>query len=230
MAGGGWSRWLALRRSAPIALVLLVAANLVPLFGVLFLGWDIVAILVIYWIENGIVGALNAVRMMLAARGDPVRGAGPLAGRLGLAAFFTFHYGIFWIVHGVFVVLLTQGFARLGPDDPPGLLASAIGRLVSDPRVVLGALALFASHAASLVFNYVGRREYLAVSPGSQMLIPYARMVALHLAIVLGAAAVIDRGRPLILIVVLVVAKTIGDLILHLVERARYQRAAAGDG
>ena len=208
MNGRGWSRWVALGRSAPVAVVLLVAANLVPLIGVLFLDWDIAAILVLYWIENGIVGVLNALRMLLAARPDPGHSSTTPAGRMGLTAFFILHYGIFWVVHGVFVALLADG---LRPDSP----------------VLIGALALLLSHAASLMLNYVGRREYLSVSAGGQMLVPYARMVALHITIVLGAAAVIEQGQPLVLVVLLVVGKTIADFVLHLIERARYERAAA---
>ena len=41
------------------AVVALVLANLVPLAGVLFLGWDVWGILIIYWLENGIVRRLQ---------------------------------------------------------------------------------------------------------------------------------------------------------------------------
>lgn len=203
------SRWVALGRSSPVAVGLLVAANLVPLAGVVFFGWDIAVILVLYWIENGVVGALNAVRIMLAARPEAGRSDASRVGRIGLTAFFILHYGIFWVVHGVFVALLVGGLQLVGAP------------------VLAGALALLLSHAASLVLNYIGRREYLAVTASGQMLLPYARMVALHVAIVLGAAAVIEQGQPLVLLVILVVGKTIADLVLHLVERARYERAAA---
>ena len=36
--------------------------NLVPLVGVLFLGWNVYTLLVLYWAENGIVGALNVAQ------------------------------------------------------------------------------------------------------------------------------------------------------------------------
>ena len=38
------------------AVVALVVANAIPLVGVLFLGWNVWNILVVYWLENGIVG------------------------------------------------------------------------------------------------------------------------------------------------------------------------------
>jgi hypothetical protein len=43
----------------------LTVANLVPLFGVVFLGWDAAAIVLLYWIENLIIGLFNVLRMIL---------------------------------------------------------------------------------------------------------------------------------------------------------------------
>jgi len=34
----------------------LILSNLVPLFGVLFFGWSISTILILYWSENAIIG------------------------------------------------------------------------------------------------------------------------------------------------------------------------------
>ena len=48
------------------ALVALIVANLIPLFGVLFLGWSVWNILVIYWLENGIAGVINVLKMSTA--------------------------------------------------------------------------------------------------------------------------------------------------------------------
>ena len=42
--------------SAPAAIALLIASNLLPLVGVLFWGWNLWSIIILYWIENGIVG------------------------------------------------------------------------------------------------------------------------------------------------------------------------------
>ena len=48
------------------AVVALIVANLVPLIGVLFLGWSVWNILIVYWLENGIVGAFNVLKMATA--------------------------------------------------------------------------------------------------------------------------------------------------------------------
>ena len=64
------------------ALVALVLANLIPLAGVLFLGWSVWQILIIYWLENGIVGFFNVLKMRKAeARPTPRRVSYRINGR-----------------------------------------------------------------------------------------------------------------------------------------------------
>ena len=48
-------------RSSAIALV---GANLLPLLGVLFLGWSTFAIVALYWAENLVVGAINVLKII----------------------------------------------------------------------------------------------------------------------------------------------------------------------
>jgi hypothetical protein len=42
----------------------LIAANVIPLIGVLLQDWDAVAIVVFYWSKNLIIGALTLLRML----------------------------------------------------------------------------------------------------------------------------------------------------------------------
>jgi hypothetical protein len=46
--------------------IVLVVANAIPLIGVLFFGWSLITILVLFWVENGIVGLWNIPRILLA--------------------------------------------------------------------------------------------------------------------------------------------------------------------
>src|SRR4051812_39197593 len=45
----------------------LIAANALPLFGVLFLGWDAFSIVLLYWTENVVIGAINVLKMITCA-------------------------------------------------------------------------------------------------------------------------------------------------------------------
>jgi hypothetical protein len=293
------SRALALYRqtAASRSAVLLVVANAIPLIGVLFFGWSLWTILVLYWLENGIVGFWNVPKIILAhgsvipslpelppdaapaATGNPVRAAAlraawqqaraaraqqlpPKSGGLGgvggtaLAAFFCVHYGMFWFVHGVFIfalplflggngscatIPLDQGPIGVGPfglgpfgfgGDVVQQCGNAFGA-INWTSIWIGATALFLSHGASFLFNYIGRGEYLTASAGGQMAAPYARVVILHLTIIFGAFVVAILGAPIGALLVLVALKTIFDLGLHLRERGRangaWARAAAHD-
>jgi hypothetical protein len=211
------TRWLG--SSAWPAVLLLVSANLVPLVGALFFAWDVRTILIMYWLENGIVGALNIVRILAARGSGGTLKLGPKS-RAGLAAFFTAHYGIFWVVHGAFVMVLTN------PGGLAGSFRTPVDVVAADQQILLGALALLVSHLASLLLNFFGRGEYERVSPASQMFLPYVRVFVLHLTIVLGGFLVIGLGQPAALVALLVLFKTVFDLALHLFERKRYQAAA----
>src|SRR6185436_3042508 len=50
----------------------LLIANAIPLIGVLFFGWSLITVLVLYWLENGIVGLWNIPRIWLAGGDDDV--------------------------------------------------------------------------------------------------------------------------------------------------------------
>jgi hypothetical protein len=243
----GWaSRAIRLYRagSAVAAVIALLVANAIPIVGVAFLGWSLWTILVLYWLENGIVGLWNVPRMLLArgpetvalAASTPVLGTG--CQRLLLIPFFAVHYGIFWLGHGLFLMLL-PGFALFGgafdqstfpvapigsgfpPDGVFGGPIQGNGFGTVDTRaVVFGGLAMFVSHGVSFFQNYIGRGEYLQTTAGKQMIAVYGRVVVLHLTILLGAFAIAALGAPIWVLVILVIGKTVLDLGLHAREHS----------
>lgn len=266
------------RTTASRSAMLLVVANAIPIIGVLFFGWSLLTILVLYWLENGIVGFWNIPKIALAqgsvvptlpempeqaalsATRNPAQaaalryaweqarraqaahvaqgalggqgalaGSGRLAGcgRSAMAAFFLVHYGMFWFVHGIFVFALPMFVGFRGPlagcadPDPFGNLQGCggpFGELLWS-NVAIAGVALFLSHGASFLFNYVGRAEYLTASPAGQMGSVYGRVVVLHLTIIFGSFLVAFLGAPIGALLVLVVLKTAFDLGLHLRER-----------
>jgi hypothetical protein len=233
---------LAEATSSTTSVVLLIAFNLVPLIGVLAWGWNVATLLVLYWVENGIVGVLNVPKMLL-ARGPgqtelgvvKLTTTGPVS-RVGQVLFFLVHYGMFWLVHGVFVFALPT-FAAFGAFDAGAVIDPrfdsgfpVVGDLFGDPMrrasgpdmtaVAWGALGLAISRGASFVVNFLGRREYLRVSVAEQMFAPYGRLLILHLTIILGAFLSLVLGSPVGAIAILVLIKTIVDLGFHIREHA----------
>jgi uncharacterized protein DUF6498 len=203
------------------AVVALVVANAIPLIGVLLLGWSVWNILVIYWLENGIVGVLNVLKMAR-AEGPVLEGPGAMTFQVNgrpasamtkaaLIPFFVLHYGLFWVVHGVFVFTLPL-FASIS-DEP---LATPM--TLSAGSIAFAALALAVSHALSYWWNFLRGKEYRRVTAAGQMFAPYRRLIALHLTIIFGAIAISLTGAPAAAIAVLVGVKILLDLGLHLSE------------
>ena len=220
------------------AVIALVVANAIPLFGVLFLGWNVWTILTIYWLENGVVGFFNVLKMSKAAGSEPI-GSGitatvngrPVTGsaKAVLIPFFVLHYGIFWLVHGVFILTLPMFVAFGGSGFFDGGAPSDGGAgIASDPgAVALVLLGLFISHGISYRLNYIGRGEYLRTSVVRQMAAPYGRLVILHVTIILGAMAIAFTGAPAAAVVILVLLKTALDLGFHLAEHRDMPAVAA---
>jgi hypothetical protein len=216
--------------SSATAVVLLVAVNLLPLAGVLLWDWNVYSLLILYWIENGIVGGLAIARILRAEGSVEAAGIRLNLGVTGTATkamivpFFVMHYGIFWLVHGVFVFALPLFIGMPDMVDPfaerfPGATPASID--IRWDAVAIGGIGLAISHGASFFLNYLGRGEYLTTSAPAQAMAPYARVVVLHMTIILGAVVSFVLGTPLGAVVILVVLKTVIDLVLHLREHRR---------
>jgi hypothetical protein len=96
-----WSPWW-LSSSA------LVAANAVPLGGVLYGGWRVFNVLLLYSLENIVIGAYNVLKMRRAPCDEEElrRTWDGVSTKRGLIRFFCVHYGGFVVVHLFFVVML----------------------------------------------------------------------------------------------------------------------------
>jgi hypothetical protein len=204
-----------------IPVISLIAANAIPVWGVLFLGWDAFYIVLLYWTENLAVGFYNVLKMVFAGAS---RSAGP-PNKLFLIPFFIIHYGGFTAVHGFFVLAIFHK----GEGPPMGemnwpcflvfvqLLFRVSGYMYSviPPQVRLAVLALFISHGVSFVQNYLLKGEYATARPEKLMGSPYGRIVVMHIAILAGGFLTMAVGSPAPLLVVLVVLKTVLDVGLH---------------
>ena len=123
-------------RLSPSALVL-VAANLVPLAGVLFFGWSVFATLLLFWVENVIVGGFNILRMLWAQPDNPLM----WVAKAGTIPFFIVHYGMFTTVHGVFVLTLFGGMHERGFPGPTEFLHAVQGAGIWPAAGFLGRMA-----------------------------------------------------------------------------------------
>src|SRR2546427_9598209 len=96
------------------SLVALVVANALPLVGVLFLGWTVFPLVLLYWLENVVVGGFNVAKLLLAQPRQPVYW-------LGQGFFFPLLFVEFWGVPFLPCLLLVPVFRSQGapPFRPP---------------------------------------------------------------------------------------------------------------
>ncbi len=195
----------ALRGESSVALVL---ANLLPIAGVLFLGWNLKTLVMAYWIENGIVGVLTIAKMILA------RERGGLGKSKGYQIiFFVAHYATFWVMHGVLIinVLLPPSYPYEG----------------SVILFALSALVFIASHGVSFKFNFWDRREYERVDSVTLMVLPYVRVLPAHIVLLAAILFVRNLDGPYMVLVAVAVLKTVIDALVHLYEHAWIARRPA---
>jgi hypothetical protein len=213
-----------------IPLLALVAANVVPLWGVVFLGWDAFYILLLYWAENIAVGFYNILKIAFLKVPRPI----DHLGKLFIIPFFVVHYGGFMAGHGLFLLFLfkkTDGQFIQGNDWPCflvfiqlllGVLKQAYSIIPANMKYALA--ALFVSHGISFIYNYLLKGEFAVSKADRLMGQPYARVVVMHIALLAGGFLTVAIGQPIGVLLVLVVLKMIIDVKLHLREHREKRR------
>lgn len=195
----------------------------------LFLHWDVGAIVVLYWTENLVVGFYTLLKM-------PVTGG---RSAIGIMLFFCLHYGGFCAIHGAIVLELTRFAGEISSELPvaswPGpfvLIQKVIyfGQQILDaapPEFTWAILALVLSHGASFVLLFLGQHEYRHTTVDKLMMAPYKRIAVLHIAIIAGGFLVVELGQPLGLLLALVALKIGMDIMLH--NRSHHASSGTGD-
>lgn len=195
--------------------VALVLANAVPIVGVVFLGWTVFPLLLLYWLENVVVGGFNVLKMLFAHPAEPVY----WAGKLFLIPFFMVHFGGFTFVHGVLVVAF---FGPKGVGTQPFDLLTTVPPAIRANHLGWGLLSLVASHGFSFYWNYVKNGEYQRASLQALMGQPYGRVMVLHLTVLFGGWIVMLLGSPVTTLIILIALKTAADWRGHRAERGKF--------
>jgi uncharacterized protein DUF6498 len=198
------SEKLAIDIRADRSVWLLLVSNLIVIILALVQRWSIGELLWIYWWQNVIIGFFNWRRILnlksFSTDGFKIDGRQPeatLQTQKSTAWFFLLHYGVFHVVYCIFLISV------LPKPTPDFLVHGAIG------------LAIFLfNHAFSYLYN---REQDAAGSPniGTIMFFPYARIVPMHLIIILGGS--IGSGSMWLLFVFLLL-KTVVDMLMHAIS------------
>jgi hypothetical protein len=152
--------------------------NLFVLAGVLAWGWPPGNVLVLFWVENVILGLVTAVRIATAEGGE--RPGAPSGSRVAKVAFFVVHYGLFAVVHGVFA----------------GIIAAVIGIQVGFWSLAVPALLIALRYVVDLATTWFIGEQRRTVTPDQAFVTPYPRLFVLHLTTLLGFFLVMSQvGR-----------------------------------
>jgi hypothetical protein len=196
----------------PSALIL-AAANIIPLVGVLYWRWDLFLLLFLYWTDTAIIGFWMIVQAFREPPGGMHRAG------LGVSVvFLTFHAGMFMGVHFLFLWALFSGPWRERVHDGTGFLEAVIlqtGLWV--PIFVMfigrGLVTLIDLRKA---YSWATSTAMPPEPPASRARSPihafYARIVVMHLTILGGAflAQAVGTIAPLIVMIALKTAIDLG--------------------
>ena len=185
-----------------LPLALLIAVNLLPIAGAFQFGWNLFALLLLYWAENGIIGLYTIAKMLTASK-QGVLGKS----RSYQVIFFFTHYSTFWVLHGaiLFTVLPMMGSQARGA----GLLFFAT-------------LILYAvQHGVSHRDNWLRQGEFERMSSADTMVLPYVRVGGVLALTIVGGILVWRLGEPPLALAILAAMKLAIDAASHiLVHRA----------
>lgn len=213
-------REILLRLREPSSLML-IAANAIPILGIVFWKWDAFELLILYWLETAVLGfwAIMVVGI------SPVKALGPLGGQMPrsvMIAFLLAHSGIFMSVHFLMLWELFSGSwaGRIhGLEDFVRLIV--IGQSLWLPLVVL-----FLMRGAMVLLTVLEPRWLPAWKPQPVRAVSaqegafpisgplfgfYIRIIVMQFALILGGVAAVLMGASLSLFL-LVVIKTAIDL------------------
>lgn len=206
-----------------VTVAAILLGNLVPVFGVAFLGWDGAQILILYWFENMIVGALT-VPCILSARGETrVQSTGPKSGPVGLGCFFMFHYGMFCLGHGIFAFILAHDMVAAEGD---GVTAGVWERTLGQTDFWWTVLTIAVLHLILHIRDWWLAGAWRTRDPMAEMFRPYGRIFVLHLTVLGGAWVMAELKAPASAVLLLCFGKMALELV-GLFLGGRFRSAAA---
>jgi len=187
----------------------LIAANLFPLIGALWLDWSVFLIIFLFWTENLIIGFFNIFKLIL-AQGKEKK----TVTKAYTVPFFMIHYGGFCAGHGVFVISLFGKWANADLSD----FHNFIHDIFIDEKAIYAVLALFVSHGFSFIYNYILKGERKKATINKLMTTPYSRIIILHLTLIFGAFLIIQFKAPEAGLTLLIILKIGVDLSAHVMK------------
>lgn len=196
------------------AALMMIAGNLVPLAGVLFFGWKLLAVMLAFWLDSVAIGVFTAGRILLARLdGKTASGRSSAVTRVYTAVDFAVQYGFIGFVHGLLVIGLfgMVSDTLAGKTEPE--LDVYILAVLRQPETITAAIAMLLTRGIDFIAGYLRPRAYEQADIGKEQSSPYRRAYLQHVVVILGGGIALALRSPVAALVMLVLLKTAGDLI-----------------
>ncbi|MFH2105425.1 MAG: DUF6498-containing protein [Parcubacteria group bacterium] len=196
----------------PTYILFPIGANLIPLIGTIFLDWDVMSVLIIYWFESIVIGIISAIKLLL------LKGKSWEENAYVILYIFVFP-GVFFIYFEIikWVAGIVQGRENgTGSVIAPDTISFLFNYISFSTAFALAVLAI--SHYLSFSANYLRNKKYQTYQPQifkNMINAPYRRLFIMH--VVLWAGGLLSFAIQSF-VVVLVLLKILVDIMTFLVE------------
>ena len=187
----------------------------------LYFHWSLFAVLLLYWLDTVVIGVLSATRARLAHLEREFPSGRPTPEwRTRTVAGFGFAFFFFNTMIGVFLVALFGSIELRQLGRRSSSVVDYLAEVLLQPEIAVAVLATVASRGFDFYVNYLRPRAYETAHVSDQMVAALGRVAVLSAVIVGGGLLIAWLRTPLAALVLLVLLKTVGD-VLSLVYRKR---------
>ena len=194
---------------------MLILANLIPVYGVWFEGWNAAHIFLVFCLETIIIGIFNVVKMGATAafiKQDDIWGTNggmTIFSSLFLIIFFTFHYGLFVFIQTQIFFGVSGLFKNTSFFNSYLAIPKVLG---NDGMLVL--LIFITYYTLQTLYSFFLSGEYKTISMSKLMFQPYGRIFIQQFVVIIGSIFLV-LGFNKFFIMILVFVKIGFELFIN---------------
>ena len=207
-----------LKRHLTFSDILLIAANLVPAWGVWLMGWDAKQIFLVYCLETIIIGLYNILQMWLITlvkKEDEWSngGSSTMVSGYFFMLFFLIHYGFFvFIQMSIFLSMSGTPGLQMGPSGLVEFLTHFQKYLSNYAQWLL--IFFVMAYGLGILKDFVISGAYRNISLNEQMFIPYGRIIIQQFVVILGSFFIMFGGGK-VFIIIFVIVKILVEFFIN---------------
>ena len=215
-------------------LFVILVANTIPFWGILFLGWDAFLIAISYWSEQFVVGLFQLLLLLLIIVLGKAKIIYERLATLIFTPFIMTFYGFIMSLYGMALFgcfeKTIQTSVRGNEWWAPLVFFQIIFYFAREVYWILpesvkfALLALFLSRVVACAQNILLRDKAVLSKPWKPLIEPFARLNLVQVTMVAGALLTKKFGSPVCMLLALIVLKTFLDIKLYLRQKRKRLR------